>query len=416
VGHLPFLKWIHQRQDRVRSLWHAEAFRSTLKTQTRDWHIHVQHIEGVKPQFDARRRTSEEAEQEMFKAHSLAGKIVGDFVRENSESGLESKLRYLTRDGRFSVQDFSGNVEARYLADGWFKVVYCVEFHTKSETVSKASVVLKVPKRRTDSSRRELEFLSQISERCDGVVPRRGDQSEIETGTAYFEEFIEGPYVPDLVRKHGLTPEICCEIISVLVRIYRVLGSIPTDIGHGNFVMREAESTSRSPVMIELGLGFLNRPDRILESINFLYGRHRRGPRPEPLEPALFKRLRRLRKASREKKEEREEDTSIFKVFAEILGQERGRIFLTEAFSNAKHDRAFHPMTRQSYLKRYLMHQGARRQMGIKLWGKGVLWNWERNFEFRNLIRDLEDFLKLSGDRREPLAGPVRDAGGRSDK
>jgi len=133
-------------------------------------------------------------------AHQLAGPVVSHFLRRHSDTELEKRLQYLTQNDSLSLKNLNRSVDIQYLANGWSKVVYRVIFQPSKPAYASPTIILKISKKHKSYIRAALYQLKIINERAENVIPRLGNSITGRGHIAYFEEFIPGVKLNQLIR------------------------------------------------------------------------------------------------------------------------------------------------------------------------------------------------------------------------
>jgi hypothetical protein len=306
----------------------------------------------------------------------------------------------LTGSEQFSLADLNGLISVRYLAMGWHKIVYVVDFHSGQNGCANTTVVIKTEKRLGSIPRDQISRQSQLVDSGVASVPRIGDISENGSGLAYFEEFIDGVPLNDLRRDGLVTLVLRGQILRTLLAVYGQLGAIPVGIRPKQWIVRHLDQNKPETVWVDLGGTTQSAAFEILDSVNLWYGSHGFILAPKPWPSFKFwKAFANHEKPDVDSRDqELEKNDMLFNTVVDVLGREKGALFLNQVLSRASRHWV---APRYKFRKGDFQHAfrggfltGIKRRIFRTLWMEA--WQVRRQFEFFIFRRELTAYLKKS--------------------
>jgi hypothetical protein len=167
-------------------------------------------------------------------------------------------------------EELDREVELAYHEQGAHKWVFKTTFFSfDSEKNFSILMAMKSEKKKGSITDEEIEYKNELEK--NGVrVPYFGEVFDFEDGgRVYFEEFIDGKTIEELLIEGGLTEPIREMVVDILSQTYYQQGDMPQDIHRKNFIYSEDD---QEVVFVDVGTRRVNKLTQVLGIMLTYYG------------------------------------------------------------------------------------------------------------------------------------------------
>jgi len=349
------------------------------------WHIHVQPLKSVKLVGRFPKFTHEEQYGKFKATQALAGMALKRLLLQNNDLELETKLQYLTRDAELTLKKLSKRITLSYLANGWRKVVYLVELEHSNPSQPSYPFILKISKNSTRFVRESIQYLKEIDQATDQLIPNLGDVYRNQEHIVYFEEFIHGPSLEAIEKNSPLPNSLIHQLVRTVLTLYQVSGQVPNDLHAGNFMVSDFGSDTEHVVLIDVSKDFLTHPHEITGSLYIYYGLDSWVQDKKYPLSKIFLRFLALKEPVLPQAKSFKRDQLFFDASLSHLGEKKGMQFLEKAFQKMN-------LPRDSFLYFFQYHAwgSAKELRGTQL--QGLLRTFKQNMVFVELANHFNHY------------------------